>query len=1245
MKMKLLKYLFIACLFYCLPGRGSAQSCIPVNMNGTVINIACPQTCTPLNYQIPHIKSTTDYRVVSIPYAPYPFTTPGGNEPTEIYIDDKFSHLNALPFPVCFFGNMYTSFVVGSNGVISFDASQADCNNDFRLDFGPASPGIPQPIPHVGTGNCAQTNDRKYPPLSIMGPYHDLNPNLTATTPDRKIEWRVEGTAPCRKLVVSFYQITLYGDINSVNTSQIVVHESTGIIDFFIETKKLDQSGGAPWNADFAILGIQKDNSTAIAAPGKNCSVWEENNTAYRFVPSGPGSLYVSTELLTLTGSLVAVADTITTITGLLDINFASICPPTGSTRYVIKTTFTTCNNPATQLVSLDTVTFNLSNSLFATAVSTNTDCGPPNGMITITIPPGYGNPPYTFVLDGGAPVTGASPYTLTGVPMGPHSIDISDASGNCSSSVNISVGRNNGLLANTATTPASCSNVYNGTITVGSTNGTGPFTFQLDGFLPATGPNPYTFTNVSGGNHNIIVYDATGCQSNIIVVNVPVGAGVNGIASSVATTCPTVANGSLTVTAIGGISPYTFQLDGSTPQSGSNPFTFTNAAAGPHTILITDFVGCTQQLNRAVNAGPVMTASGISTSTTCFGAANGMVSITPANGSGTYSYSLDGLPPVPGTAVPYIFTNVAMGIHNYQVFDAVGCASIIYPVTINPGPPLAATANLTPVQCNGGATGIITINPPSAGLPPFTYSLDGSNWQSSLSFTGLTANVYTVYFRSSNGCQGTLPVTINEPAALSAVSDVIPVKCNGESNGQVTITTAGGVLPYQYSINGGASWQSSNRFTISAGTYIVYIRDANNCITNRTVTMTEPSVLIASSINANASCDGGNDGRITVAAGGGNSNYRYSIDGINFQSTSVFNVAPGTYTVWVKDNLDCSTSFTTIVGLSVNLLLNPQADAVMCEGTSVQLQTVSNATAYAWTPRLGLNDTTLANPVADPSVTSSYNLKAVLGRCSAYDTVVVIVNPAPVPHAGADVDICYGQSYILQGSGGTQYTWAPPIYLNTTIGANPVSTPTKTTLYAVSVTDAIGCKSLFTDEVQVLVKRSMVVKTFPFDTIAHPGDQFRLLAVSPGISYSWSPATGLSSTGIPDPVVTTGLPGNDMLYEVKAVDAEGCKADGYVRIRVYKGPDIYVPTGFTPNRDGKNDLFTPVPVGILRYNYFRVFNRWGQLIFYTNQLNAGWDGKIAGKEQASGSYVWMVEGITKENRLITKKGTVILIR
>ena len=95
----------------------------------------------------------------------------------------------------------------------------------------------------------------------------------------------------------------------------------------------------------------------------------------------------------------------------------------------------------------------------------------------------------------------------------------------------------------------------------------------------------------------------------------------------------------------------------------------------------------------------------------------------------------------------------------------------------------------------------------------------------------------------------------------------------------------------------------------------------------------------------------------------------------------------------------------------------------------------------------------------------------------------------------------------------------------------------------------------------------------------------------------------------------------------------------------MYKGPDIYMPTGFTPNGDGRNDRFKPFPVGIKQLNYFKIFNRWGQLLYSTTTLHTGWDGRFGGNFQPNAVYVWMVQGITKENKVITKKGTVSLIR
>lgn len=1247
MKQKLLNNLAVPVLagicFFLAPAGSRAQNCIPTGINGAVFNLVCPQACRNMIFQIPHIKSSGDYRVSTIPYNPYPYVTAGGVELTALYADDVYSSVINLPFPFCFYGSIYNSCVIGSNGLITFDLSNANKANAWSLTTVPNGT-IPQPIPYAG-GNPNTTFETYYPRAAIMGAYHDIYPLLNGGG-QRKIEYSIVGTAPCRKFIVSYYLVPLYGSVvcnNRYCSQQIVLHESTGIIDVYFGDKPVCNA----WNEGLAILGVQNWNrDQAVAAPGKNCTVWNETATGYRLTPSAGATRFVKAELYTLSGALVTTADTVTTVPGLLDVRFMNYCPPPDTTRYEVRTTFVSCSNPATQLLSYDTITTIRTNNLNATATTTNNACGPPTGTITVTVPAGAGTPPFSYSLDGGPPfVTASTTHTFTALLHGPHVVTVTDAMNTCSSTLNVYVNRTNALTSTISTTQTFCAGSNTGTITATPTNGSGPYTYILNGGLPVTGGVPHTFTGLSAGTHTLVIIDATGCQTNTLSINITDGPGVSASGSTTATTCPTASNGSVTINVTAGVAPYRFQLDGGPMQSGSNPYTFPNVTAGPHTVLVTDNVGCTKTVNVTVNAGPVLAATNTPFATSCNGAIDGRIRVTPLNGVAPYSFSLDNAPAVTG-GVPFTFTNVNAMLHIVQVFDAAGCASAIYTVTVPAGPDLFTTAVKTDVLCNGDATGSITVNQPGSGAPPFEYSLDGINWQASRIFTGLTAGMYTVRFRSANGCSGTLNITLNEPAALTATAAMTPVICNGQSNGIIRMTGAGGVPPYQYSINGGGSWQSSNQFTVPAGNYSVLIRDANNCLTTRSVAVTEPALLTALSSNTDATCDGGNNGTITVNASGGNNGYQYSMNGGSYQSSNVFNVAPGNYIITVKDMLGCTTSFNTTVGLNFNLYLNPMADPTICEGSSIQLQPVSNATQYNWSPAAWLSNPNIAGPVANPPDTTYYYLTAVLGRCTLYDTIRLNVNKAPVPDAGPDGNICYGQSYTLQGSGGAQYSWIPAIYLNTTSGANPVSTPTLNTIYTLSVKDANGCPSLVTDDVKVTVKRVMSVATFPFDTVSAPGDRIQLLAVSAGITYSWTPATGLSDAHIPNPVVTvSNTIGDEMNYQVTAINSDGCKGEGFVHIKVYRGPAIYVPTAFTPNGDGKNDRFTPYPVGIKSYNYFRVFNRWGQVIFSTTKLNEGWDGTIAGREQPTGIYVWMIQGLGNDNRLITQRGTVTLVR
>ncbi len=998
-------------------------SCVPTNLNGKVITVPCGVTCTALKFQVPHLKSSGTYAVTETDYNPLPFVSDLGNELTSLYDDDQYSNVIDLPFPVCFFDSTYTKAVVGSNGIITFDETNADCFNAYA---------VTQTIPYASFNQCDENGSVApyYPQAAIMAAYSDFDPRIgppvseDASPADRRIEWRLEGTAPCRKFIVSYYHIGVYGNNPcgkaTPNTFQIIVYEATGLIDIFFENKACYSTsfGGA------SILGIQDwDRKQAVTAPGKNATRWEEKGTAYRFTPSGAGSRFIKSELYTFSGSLLNTTtpvDTSTTTDGLLDISFPNFCPGATAAQYIVKTYYSSCSAPAEQLISVDTVTVERGN-INAAASTTLSGCAP-SGTITATLPAGAATPPLSYVLDGAAPIVSAAFF-----------------------------------------------------------------------------------------------------------------------------------------------------------------YTFTGVAAGAHTVIIT---------------------------------------------------------------------------------DALGCSSVL-PVVVESSSALQATATATHALCNGASNGAVTVTPQN-GLPPFQFAINNGTWQTSNTFTGLAAGNYSVQVRDGSGCVSNLvTVTIAQPLVLITTLSAIQLPlCNGAANGSVTVTASGGTTPYQYAINNG-TFQTSNTFTVPAGNHSVTVKDAKGCIKILPdIIVAEPAAVSAVIQTSNASCDGGADGQITISASGGTAGYLYALDGGAYQSSNSFDVAPGSYNISIKDANNCIYQHPTpvIVGLTNNLtytpLVNPPA---ICESGFVTLQVVSNAKQYVWsgTP-LTINNISGSSITANPITTTLYTVTGTLGRCTYTDDVLVAVNAAPIPNAGTAAEICYGQSTQLNGSGGVVFKWLPATYLsgNVTGAAPQVVKPLSTITYTLNVIDANGCHSLVTDTVTVPVTPPIIVYTIPGDTIAYIGDAFKVTAYSIGTFYNWtspSGVSGLSNPFIKDPIVTIG--DRDITYRVEASTAAGCSGDTTITIKAYKGPEIYVPTGFTPNGDFRNDFLRPFPVGIKTLNYFRVFNRWGQLLYAWNGApqgpvvfdvltsSIGWNGTFNGKPAGTGTYVWIAEGITKEGKLITRKGTATLIR
>ncbi len=190
----------------------------------------------------------------------------------------------------------------------------------------------------------------------------------------------------------------------------------------------------------------------------------------------------------------------------------------------------------------------------------------------------------------------------------------------------------------------------------------------------------------------------------------------------------------------------------------------------------------------------------------------------------------------------------------------------------------------------------------------------------------------------------------------------------------------------------------------------------------------------------------------------------------------------------------------------------------------------------------------------------------------------------------------------------------------------------------SLQATSAAGCSS------NLLIKNIIIYGTNAYagqDTIAAAGQPVQLHA-SGGLSYLWSPGGYLNDAGIANPIAILSA---TQSFRLKAFTPEGCESYDTVIVKIYKGPDIYLPNAFTPNDDGLNDLLRGIPVGLQQFNWLRIFNRYGQEIFSTTDYHKGWDGKWKGQKQDNGVYVVIASGIDFRGNPINKKATVMLIR
>ena len=846
----------------------------------------------------------------------------------------------------------------------------------------------------------------------------------------------------------------------------------------------------------------------------------------------------------------------------------------------------------------------------------------------------------------------------FTGVASGSHSIVIKDANG-CTGTIPRTVTAGSSLVGAIYSTAESCPGALDGTVTLNPTNGLAPFQYRIDG--GALQPSNI-FTGLAAGLHTVVFYDANTCSgSRSINVGAGAAAGTSSITTS--TSCPGALDGSIRITPVAG-AVYTLNPGGITNNTGI----FTGLASGNYsaTFVIPPAV-CVGNVSPAtivVGSGPAITGLANTFATSCPTVNDGRITVTnPVAPGTTFTLMPGGISNNTG-----IFTGLSAGGYNISFVTAAGCTGSVSPApVVAAGPFLTSTSTQVNPVCANINDGSISITPHASATAPYSVTLTGPggpfvrSGNAPVIFTNLAPGIYNYSFSSASGCTGTGgPVTLTSNPALQLQALLTMPLCNGNANGSIALNVTGGVAPYQYSGDGGGTYQAASTLSnLAAGTYNIRIRDQVNCTKDTTITLGQPTVLSATAAsNVTAGCSN-NDGAVTALAAGGTAPYTYTIAGPTVNnsgaSTGIFTgLAAGAYVVTAKDANNCTTTANATVVLVDNMFLSLGVDVTICTESSTTLnpQTNPETNIFTWTslnaPASSINNPALKTPTVSPVDTASYALLAQWGTCSRRDTITINVLHKPIADAGKDTAICNISYAILRGdasnlSGTVNYTWSP---------ATNVQAPTQqitnvypagndsTYTYTLTVTDNYGCNFSVTDAVNVRVQPP--VPAFAGnDTIAVKGIPHQLYG-SGGNTYLWSPSFPLNSALNQNPLATLQ---NDTKFVLKVTDFAGCIGYDTVFIKVYVGPTYYVPNAFTPNGDGQNDVFRAIPVGIEKTDWFRIFNRYGETVFETNQFLKGWDGTYRGKKQQVGTYVWIIKGTDRNGKTVQMKGTVLLLQ
>lgn len=755
-----------------------------------------------------------------------------------------------------------------------------------------------------------------------------------------------------------------------------------------------------------------------------------------------------------------------------------------------------------------------------------------------------------------------------------------------------------------------------------------------------------------SGGVQNPVhTYSAAGSYTVLLTARNAVGCSVNASHNVIVkpvpvpnfAVTPTCLSDSVhfTYTGTGPVTNYYWDFGNGTTSTQINPAVLYTSAGTKNVSLITvTGDGCRDTVTKSVTVYPLPAVTHAPTVKICPNTS------TQLSESGGVSYIWSpGSTLSDSTIASPVATPTVSTIYHVTVTDANGCRNFDS-VMVNTYPNPQIDAGPDTSVCKAGANFHTSVQLTATGGVSYTWTpatgLSSTTIANPVATPPAGNQTYYVTGTDTNGCHLTDSVTVYDlDPALNLIVDTAKAICRYDTT-TLNVLKQGNSY-YNWSPNVGISDPNSNSplfFPLNTTTYIFTVQ--NYCYSKQdTATVIVHPLPPLTTEHIDSVCIGDT---VQLHASGADV-YHWRADATLSDTTIADPLAYPTsdhmyYVTGTETTYGCKNKDSVLVHVYLPPIPGIGPDVpYICQGHAIQL-VATGGVDYQWQADPSLSSTTIANPLANPMDTDTYYVRIFnIHQCYA-DTSITINVQLPV-HAVAQspYDVCEGKSIQLHSSGGFYYEWYPSIWINHPVDSSPVAIPLASIVYHVRVSN--DCFS-DTAEVDVTIRPLPIVDA-GLDTLIYRNTP-AILSGTANVSYIyWYPGQYIES---PFQLTTPATPLNTTMYYLYAISEYGCSNFDSVLVTVDGHTELLLPTAFSPNGDGLNDLFRIARyLNIETLMEFAVYDRWGGKVFSTQNINIGWDGRYNGHDMDIGTYVWTVAARTYDGEDIVRSGNVTLVR